>query len=125
MFGTIFNKNDALYRKEKLRLQASSVRTAADKANRQLTATEQGAYDSLLDQIKGINDELDTHEKGAHGGAKFESVFPMAESVPVHFTGMPGGNRNGSLRAALANATEEQREEINALAGFMTGQRDI
>jgi HK97 family phage major capsid protein len=123
MFGTVLNTNDALHRRAKLREQGTAIIDTAKKANRDLSASEQTAIDDLMGELKGINKQLDEHAQGAHGGGyEFESVFPSAHSVPVHFGGMPGGN---SLRAALANATEEQREEVKALAGYMTGQRDI
>ena len=113
MFSAITNKNDLLHRRAKVREKGEALIEAAKKANRDLSASEQTSFDDLMGELKGINTQLDEHAKGAHGGGNFESVFPMANSVPAHFGGMPGSGH--SLRAALANATEEQREEIHEI----------
>src|SRR5437588_13095869 len=105
MLSTI-NTNDLRHRRAIVREKGEAMCKTAMKAGRDLTASEQTAFDDLMGELKDINQQLDDHAKGAHGGSKFESVFPMADSVPVHFGGMPG-------------QPEELKEALEGLTAFV------
>ena len=116
----MFNVNQAL--KDRAETQTKLDALIVQAGTREFTAPEEEQFNSLKSQKQNIQARIDRHAKG----------LPQLDSglmPPVLFAPGQGqeaaphkGNSIAStLKAALRFATPEQREEVEALASYVTG----
>jgi HK97 family phage major capsid protein len=98
--------------------KAEGIITAAEQANRSLTATEQTDVDACMAEVNNLNPQITRLENMSSVRAQFPKHVIMED------LSTPQSDRHsfGDLRAALSQANPQQMEEIAALGAFLTGR---
>lgn len=108
--------------KAELKAVAESMVNAAIAAKKDLAGAEMAQYNALVASIKRIDSTLEEHAAGAHftepGNSnprlpRLQGRTPVAEER---------GGLKSHLREIYNRATPEQREQINGLAAYLSGQ---
>jgi HK97 family phage major capsid protein len=100
-------------------LREKLVALAGPNFDKVLNEVQQTEFDALSSQLKEVNGRLDRHARNLPQLDDDPKLTP-----PVLFAPSNGGSEpvGKTLRTALQNATSEQREEVEMLAGYLRGQ---
>jgi len=119
------NINSLKAEKAAVSSKAESLLDTAIKANRGLNKAEQEHYNGYIEVLKSINNKIDLHTENAIFGssdtqgvvvAPYGRVAPDSQSASPRSSGF-----SGRIRAAIASAPSDVREEIQAFESYIKG----
>ncbi len=123
----MINVNDLKAQRHEYRQEAERLINAATASKKDLQGSALTQYNALFATVKTITEKLDLHE--AQSG---QMPIGASWAGPVVFPESPEGyqlNANLGIRSKLgeiyAKASLEQRSQIDALAGYMTGRNIV
>jgi len=114
----MFNPNNALAEKNELRQKALALLDVAKRGGHDLKGAELEQFNQITAQIADVTARLERHAAG----------LPQLDATPVPVPNVVGrrtqlraGRPSPFIRDAFHNATLEEREQITALAAYLSG----